>query len=168
MYWIFSQIALSKTSWSKFKIPLAHIPIKLLHLFGKSHLDFHFSNMAQTKTKRNKSNALHCEICAYNGLPADHKFDKQHCYCHYCNKTGHHMSLCYKLKFCNLCGKAGHNPFRCWTYYSIWDLINKAWERKLCLDCLRPWKPRTANGVSYHDCGYCRGADSKHLFLDFA
>merc|ERR1712055_6028 len=99
--------------------------------------------MAQTKTKRNGKDAPHCETCEMNGGKAyPHKeTEKCNSYCSHCGRGGHHMSLCYDLKFCNLCGKAGHNPYRCWTYSTTWHWISRAWELKTCIDCLHLWKP---------------------------
>ena len=90
--------------------------------------------------------------------------DKCKSYCSHCDVKGHHMSLCYKLKYCNLCGKAGHNPYRCWKYSTIWKWVCRAWELGACVDCLRPWKPYTAYGVTYHYCSYCSGCNPKRLF----
>ena len=99
--------------------------------------------MAQTKTKRNGKDAPHCETCEMNGGKAyPHKeTEKCNSYCSHCGRGGHHMSLCYDLKFCNLCGKAGHNPYRCWTYSTIRKWVSRARQLDICTDCLRPWKP---------------------------
>jgi len=93
--------------------------------------------MAQTRRKRNKKNALHCELCAEGGYRADHKeSDRCYCFCSHCKKPGHHMSVCYKLKFCNLCNKAGHNPYRCWEHWSISHWIDRAKDLNRCILCL--------------------------------
>ena len=123
--------------------------------------------MAQTKTKRTGKNAPHCGHCGAFGGRSDHKeTDKCISWCSHCDKPGHHMSLCYKLKFCKLCGKAGHNPYRCWKYSTIWKWLCRARELETCADCLRPWKPHTENGVPCHYCSHCAGINSKR-YLPF-
>merc|ERR1711874_340371 len=64
----------------------------------------------------------------------------------------------------NLCGKAGHNPYRCWSYSSITKWIFRATDLDQCVDCLRPWKPHTVNGVSYSYCSHCKGNSAKVFF----
>ena len=102
--------------------------------------------MAQSKAKRTGKNAPLCDHCdlGHQGKFhnwADHKTKEKHrSYCSHCDQPGHHMSLCYKLKFCNLCGKAGHNPYRCWEYCTVKKWISRARELDRCVDCLRPWK----------------------------
>ena len=56
--------------------------------------------------------------------------------CSYCQKDGHTMLFCRKIKDCKLCGKSGHNPFRCWLYCSIGKWIRRAAELGRCHDCL--------------------------------
>ena len=100
--------------------------------------------MAQTKTKRTEKNAplcKHCDIRHESRFRSDHKMKEKHrSYCSHCDQPGHHMSLCYKLKFCNLCGKAGHNPYRCWEYSTMRQWRSRARELDRCVNCLRPWK----------------------------
>ena len=57
-------------------------------------------------------------------------------YCSYCQKSGHTMLYCRKLKDCVLCGKSGHNPLRCWLYNSIGKWLDRAEELGRCCDCL--------------------------------
>ena len=120
--------------------------------------------MAQTKTKRTEKNAplcKHCDMGHLGRFRSDHKTkDKHRSYCSHCDQPGHHMSLCYKLKFCNLCGKAGHNPYRCWEYSTMRKWISRARELDRCVDCLRPWKlskpnimTETSDLISF--CSYC-------------
>ena len=115
--------------------------------------------MAQTKTKRNGKDAPHCETCEMNGGKAYPHKETEKCYsrCSHCGINGHHMSLCYKLKFCQLCGKAGHNSYRYWTYSTIHKWILRAKVLHRCVDGLRPWKPHTVVDVAYHYCSYCGG-----------
>ena len=139
--------------------------------------------MAQTKTKGTRRKALHCEKCEGYGRRADHKEtdkcalhceecfqegsypfhkekDKCYSFCSHCYRNGHHMSLCYKLKVCNLCGKAGHNPYRCWKYSTITKWINRVIDLGICLNCLRPWKPK-----EYYPrfCYHCWGQDIQDI-----
>ena len=108
--------------------------------------------MAQAKFKRTKRN---CDMCRIMGFISYHKeTDKCQSWCSHCRVNGHHMSLCYKLKFCHLCGKAGHNPYRCWTNSTISNWLQRAREEDRCADCLRPWK---AHGDQYWNCDYCIG-----------
>ena len=112
--------------------------------------------MAQTKFKTTKRNSRRCEMCWMMGFISYHKeTDKCQSWCSHCRVNGHHMSLCYKLKFCHLCGKAGHNPYRCWAYSTITDWLQRAREEDRCVDCLHPWKAKSDeyNWV----CGYCSG-----------
>ena len=112
--------------------------------------------MAQTKTKRTGKNAPHCDYCQLHVCQYDHKMiDKHASYCSHCNRIGHHMSLCYKLKFCNLCGKAGHNPYRCWRYSTIQAWISRAYELDRCVTCLTPWKFSTKILGQIIICSHC-------------
>ena len=119
--------------------------------------------MAQTKAKRTGKNAPHCEGQACKAYP--HK-ETEKCYsrCSHCGINGHHMSLCYKLKFCQLCGKPGHNPYRCWTYSTIHLWILRAQVLHRCVDCLCPWKPHTVGDVVYGICTYCGGKNANDSF----
>ena len=120
--------------------------------------------MAQTKTKRTGKNAPHCGHCEIFGGRSDHKeTDKCWSWCSHCGRTGHHMSLCYKLKLCNLCGKAGHSPYRCWSYSTITKWICRARELDKCVDCLRPWKPFIQNNGHYIVCSHCGTVDINNV-----
>ena len=125
--------------------------------------------MAQTETKRAGKGAPFCEQCQMirPGLTYPHK-EREKCksWCSHCGRGGHHMSLCYDLKFCNLCGKAGHNPYRCWKYSTIWKWLCRARELETCADCLCPWKPHIENGVPRHYCSHCAGINAKR-YLPF-
>ena len=77
-------------------------------------------------------------------------------WCSHCSMSGHHMSLCYNLKFCKLCGKAGHNPYRCWTFSTISRWIDRAKELDSCESCLTPWKLAATEYNGYIMCKHCR------------
>ena len=135
--------------------------------------------MTQTKTKRTGRKAPFCGHCDSLTLPTDqswtdHKFtDKCLSWCSYCDRNGHHMSLCHSLKHCWLCGKTGHNPYRCWTYSTITQWIARARVLGRCVSCLRPWKPspfkigwnRGKNMPTDHiRCNTCGGKNANDYF----
>ena len=57
-------------------------------------------------------------------------------FCDHCQKNGHIMLYCRKLKDCVLCGKSGHNPLRCWRYCSIGKWMQRAEQLNRCGECL--------------------------------
>ena len=56
--------------------------------------------------------------------------------CYHCQKDGHIMLYCRKLKDCVLCGKSGHNPLRCWRYCTISQWMFRAEQLSRCGECL--------------------------------
>ena len=60
---------------------------------------------------------------------------RYHRFCYYCQKWGHTMLYCHKLKDCVLCyGK--HNPLKCWRFSSIRDWMFRAEQLSRCGGCL--------------------------------
>ena len=123
--------------------------------------------MAPAKTRTGKD-APECGPCiGHEGkFRTDHKPKEKHrSYCSHCDMPGHHMSLCYNLKFCNLCGKAGHNPYRCWTFSTLIEWIVSARNQDRCLNCLRLWKPMYPDNNKYCICSHCGALDIYDVLL---
>ena len=84
--------------------------------------------------EKNCRNPPFCYIHRVTG----HSFiPKCQSYCSHCQKHGHMMRFCRKIKECVLCGKSGHNPLNCFLYSNkLVVFMARAKELNRCAECL--------------------------------
>ena len=84
-----------------------------------------------------EKNCRNPPYCGYHSMTGHSPTAKCQAYCSRCQKRGHMMRFCRKIKECVLCDKSGHNPLNCFIYSSkLVVFMARAKQLNRCAECL--------------------------------